>query len=81
MLTENSNKAMDVSLANRRLLAVRGNVRAVQKRLTHLGHADEAAGRIHEWRTNELKELTDKFLEAVDKELAKLNKMLLESES
>jgi hypothetical protein len=73
MLTENSNQAIDVSLANRRLLAVRGNVKAVQKRLTHLGHAAKAAGKIHEWRTNELKELTDKFLMSVDDELAKLN--------
>ncbi len=81
MLMENINQAMDVNLAKRRLLAVRGNVKGVRKRLTHLGHAAKAAGKIQEWRTNELKELTDKFLESVDKDLAKLNKMLLESES
>jgi hypothetical protein len=69
---------MDVELAKRRLLAVRGNVRAVQKRLTHLRHAAKTAGRIHEWRANELKELTDKFLKSVDEELAKLNRMRLE---
>ena len=67
---------MDIELAKRRLLAVRGNVRAVQKRLTQLGHVAKAAGRIHEWRANELKELTDKFLKSVDEELAKLYKLL-----
>jgi hypothetical protein len=59
------------------LLAVSGNVRAVQKRLTHLAHAAKAAGRMHEWMTNKLKELTDKFLKSVDEELTKLNRMLL----
>ena len=37
--------------------------------------------RIYEWRTNELKELTDKFLKSIDEELGKLNKKLLENES
>jgi hypothetical protein len=39
------------------------------------------ADKIHEGQTTELKEITDKFLKSVDKDLAKLNKMLLESES
>jgi hypothetical protein len=70
---------MNFKLAKSRLLAVRGNVRAIQKRLTHLSHAAKAAGRIHEWRANELKELTDRFLKSIDEELTKLNRMLLES--
>jgi hypothetical protein len=58
----------------KKLNTVKGNVRSLQKKMLHVHHAARAAGKIHQWRANELQELIDKFIKSVDEQIISLGK-------
>ena len=58
----------------KKLNAVKGNVRAIQKKMKHVHNAARAAGKIHQWRATELQELVDKFIERIEEEIVTLEK-------
>jgi nitrogenase subunit NifH len=58
----------------KKLNAVKGNVRAIQKKMKHVHGAAKVAGKIHQWRANELQELVDSFVERIDEQIITLEK-------
>ena len=62
----------------KKLNAVKGNVRAIQKKMKHVHGAAKAAGKIHQWRANELQELVNTFIERIDEQISNLQKMQIQ---
>jgi hypothetical protein len=58
----------------KKLNAVKGNVRAIQKKMKHVHSASRAAGQIHQWRANELQEYIDSFIKRLDEQIVSLEK-------
>jgi hypothetical protein len=59
-----------------RLKTVKGNVKLVQKKMQLLHCSAKAAGKIHQWRADEVQEIIDKMMRSVDEEVTNLNKMI-----
>jgi methionine aminopeptidase len=58
----------------KKLNAVKGNVKAIQKKMKHVHSAVRAAGQIHQWRANELQEYVDNFIKRLDEQIVSLEK-------
>jgi chromatin segregation and condensation protein Rec8/ScpA/Scc1 (kleisin family) len=58
----------------KKLNSVKGNVRAIQKKMKHVHNAARAAGQIHQWRANELQEFVDNFIKRLDEQIVNLEK-------
>ncbi len=61
-----------------RLKAVKGNVKVLLKKMKRVHGAAKAAGKIHQWRADEVREMMDKMIKSVDEEVTNLNKRLCE---
>ena len=59
-----------------RLKTVKGNVKLVQKKMRLLHPSAKAAGKIYQWRADEVQEIIDKMMRSVDEEVTNLNKRL-----
>lgn len=63
---------MDIEKEIRKLNVVKGNVRAINKRMKYVHRAAKAAGKIHQWRANEIQEIVNKMISSVDDEIVNL---------